>query len=252
MYKKESLDKLIVLIREISEDNSNKWFLEKLTKELFNLDTPDDRINSIYELCVQRILKEQAEQFYKKFPLTEIKDELIKDFIEMERCRRANNFEGFTLATFQQIENITNSIFKNENLENWLIVNKNNPILSFYDKEEKKFKKNTIGKKVTDLIYTKSEPFSKLSFYEKLSIILYKYSFNETLKFSMNDLIEKRNSIIEINDTRNTIHRGSNPTPKQKRTKEKIFPVYNSYYLIFQGILADFILSISKSLTDHT
>lgn len=70
---KESLDKLIDFISEISEDNENDWFVEKLSLVVANkLNSDKKNINGIYEYCVKEIIRDQAVKFYSDFKLSEI------------------------------------------------------------------------------------------------------------------------------------------------------------------------------------
>ena len=76
----------------------------------------DERINDIYEYCIEDIIKKQATEFYADFPLQTIKDRLIGDYIRMESFRRKDNFEDFCLSLYQQIECMTNKLCENKDL----------------------------------------------------------------------------------------------------------------------------------------
>ena len=133
-YKKESLEKLLLLVKNICEEPENNWFKHKLygNKESAGSENEDEKISEIYELCINEILIEQANQFYRDFKYPEIKDTLINDFVRMEKFKRQDNFEDFSLAANQQIECIVNHLCK-YNLEfcNYIIMNKNSYAYSF-------------------------------------------------------------------------------------------------------------------------
>ena len=110
---KEQLNKLLGFISTIIQDPGN----EEFTKKLRALVSPNgesgafavsaesnSKIDSIYELCIERIIHDQAVRFYNGFPIEELKSSLIADFVRMEHFRRKDNFDDFCLAMYQQIE----------------------------------------------------------------------------------------------------------------------------------------------------
>ena len=76
----------------------------------------DERINEIYEYCIEKIIRQQANEFYEDFPLQSIKDILIGDYIRMESFRRKDNFGDFCLSLYQQIECMTNRLCEKKEL----------------------------------------------------------------------------------------------------------------------------------------
>ena len=101
---KEQLDKLLGFISTIIQDPGN----EEFTKKLRALVSPNgesgafavsagsnSKIDSIYELCIERIIHDQAVRFYNGFPIEELKSSLIADFVRMEHFRRKDNFDDF-------------------------------------------------------------------------------------------------------------------------------------------------------------
>lgn len=70
----------------------------------------DERLDEIYELCIEKIIRKQGEEFYADFPITSLCPTLAYDYNRMERFRRKDDFGDFCLAMYQQIENITNYI----------------------------------------------------------------------------------------------------------------------------------------------
>ena len=61
------------------------------------------RLDQIYEYCIQRVVRKQAEGFYKDFPLTDAIDGLVNDYCRMEEFRRRDDFACFSLSVYQQI-----------------------------------------------------------------------------------------------------------------------------------------------------
>lgn len=131
---KEQLNKLLDFIDELAKDKENAWFVGKLRDRYGQ--TSDGRIDDIYEHCIVQIAREQAEQFYKDFPIKDLVPGLTEDFIRMEIFRRRNAFDDFSLAVYQQIERITNYISQISQLNDAIyklmghsayIVSKQNP-----------------------------------------------------------------------------------------------------------------------------
>ena len=83
---------------------------------------------------MERVIREQATQFYKDFPITDLTSQLIEDYCRMERYRRQNNFGDFCLAVFQQVENITNWFCQRQKFID-LYVSKRDEDSVFKDKE---------------------------------------------------------------------------------------------------------------------
>ena len=83
-------DKLMSTIDKITRlTQQNTEFDMELRKRLNvasanSVLSEDERINQIYEYCIEEIIRKQANEFYKDFPLQSIKDTLIGDFVRME------------------------------------------------------------------------------------------------------------------------------------------------------------------------
>ena len=109
---REQLEKLLQFLDSLIKEPGNEWFIEELSKLIIREDhyqhLPKSKIDDIYELCIEKILRKQAEEFYKDFPIKSIIPTLVEDFVRMEHFRRKDMFEDFCLAMFQQIECICN------------------------------------------------------------------------------------------------------------------------------------------------
>ena len=116
---KKQLTKLLAFVKELYDHPDNKDFAAGIKAIVINdlKETNDDnKIAEIYEYCIQQILREQAESLYEGFPLTDIKEELISDYIKMERAHRENNIDDFGIRLYRQIENIVRRLSKDETL----------------------------------------------------------------------------------------------------------------------------------------
>ena len=106
---RENLSKLLAFLKErILSRHENHWFSEALFAELSPYG--GNKITDIYEQCIESILTEQANEFYKDFVIEELRPQLIRDFVKMEHWRRRNNIGEFGLALYQQIECVINYI----------------------------------------------------------------------------------------------------------------------------------------------
>lgn len=117
---KKQLTKLLAFVKSLYDDPDNKEFaagIQAIVMDDIKQKNEDNRIAEIYEYCIQQILKEQAESLYEGFPLIDIKDELILDYVKMERAHRDNNIDDFGIRLYRQIENIVRTLSKDEILE---------------------------------------------------------------------------------------------------------------------------------------
>lgn len=208
------------------------------------------RLDDIYEYCIQKIIKKQAEDFYKNFQLNSLIPLLIEDYIRMEDFRRKDNFGDFCLAVYQQIEAITNTICNNPKMQTitsamWQCpayikpskdLNGASPIIS-----ERKGNFTIAG-----LIFgkNKSEERSKtslsnMSAIEKIKIVIYFLHF-KAMMFSpqYNDFNEITNSIVDIYQCRNLNHRGNIPSDSQKEIIDRVLAEKSFYcYKFLSGLI---------------
>lgn len=192
--------------------------------------SPDGRIDEIYEYCIERVIKEQSEQFYKYFPIREIVPQLTDDFCRMERYKREDNFEDFCLAAFQQVECITNWFCQRERF------------IKLYETKKEVDScvkdKNGISSNILNLIIrTKPEdrsklPLMKLYFNERIRAVLFFIYFNgQTNKYLFES---KYNELNELYQCRNLNHRGGIPEKYQDDIIAAILPHKYQYYLKFR------------------
>ncbi|EIM74590.1 hypothetical protein A3SI_15443 [Nitritalea halalkaliphila LW7] len=124
MTDKAKLEKLILLIGDLLQEKENAWMVDALLQTIENTAPLDkiagnDVIQHIHEYCVEQKIDAQARAFYAKFPITQIREQLIEDYKKMEHERRRDDFNNFCLCMYQQIENIV-SLFFHELIEpNW-------------------------------------------------------------------------------------------------------------------------------------
>jgi hypothetical protein len=244
MQDKEKLKKLIDIFEELLKIKGNEWLIDAILEKIKSTSSLDEIskhsiIKDIHEHCIEEVIQKQANEFYSDFKLKEIKPKLVIDFVKMEHERRRDDFENFSLCTFQQIENITNYLFDNMILGEW--ENEKNKIaIQYFDKN----KNQQVKKTVNEIVFGNAKDWF---INVKFKALLYFLYFNKTIKaqIQFNQLVDSFNEIYQI---RNLNHRGSSPTTHQEETLKKIYGNESKYYLKFYGFLEDFVKTINKNL----
>ena len=119
---KKQLTKLLDFVKEIYDHPDNKEFAAGIQSMVLK-DIRDEekeewtaQISEIYEYCLRKNLRDQAEDLYKSFPVKGIDDQLVNYFIEMEDARRKNDFDSFGLFLYLQIELVVDTLIKDSEL----------------------------------------------------------------------------------------------------------------------------------------
>ena len=274
------LSKLIDMVENEGNDHNKRklWSLigvlaKKETGELSEKEA-HRVISEMHELNMEQIIKIQASSFYNYLPLPEQNLKvLINDFIDMEHCRRRNDFEGFALAVYQQIENIVNYLYSKYNLEKDFLGKRENPCLTIkhnYFGDEKNKRPETLlyeiifrppyKNYITQNILTAEErknhsrvklnqflQISKLDFLDKTRIVLYFIYFDGKLN-NYDKWNELNNTLITIQFSRNGVHRNISFEVEDLNNQKgkKDYSYLN--YLLFQGFISDFINIISTRI----
>ena len=206
----------------------------------------DERITEIYEYCIEIIIKKQADEFYKDFPLESIKTTLIGDFVRMESFRRKDNFGDFCLALYQQIEGITNELCENSELPE--ITSKKWEHLAYCNGDKEK--KYTIAKLIFGESKEKSK--SKLTLQEqsaidKMKIIVYFLGYKAEMKsVDYKSFTEMASQLYYILQCRNMNHRGIVRSERQEKIIAEVIPLKSLYYFKFYGVLAQYVEYIKE------
>lgn len=111
---KEELKKLLSFIEALIQQPGNEDFVAGLC-DLLRLGSDSlgkEKLEQIYEYCIERNLKKQAEGFYASFPIKELVPELVESYMLMEGFKRKDDFLNFAAQLFKQIEGIANHICK--------------------------------------------------------------------------------------------------------------------------------------------
>ena len=106
VYKKENLIKLLELIDSISQHPENVWFKNELSLRFGSGANFEDFPTFLKFLKKNYRLK--ANEFYKNIKDQKLKNELVKDNVEMQWYQASHDVERFLLFTFYQVENLLN------------------------------------------------------------------------------------------------------------------------------------------------
>ena len=135
-YKKESLEKLIVLIKEICESDENQWFKENLFLELGLISTKSRSENDFgsYFNLLKKQFKIKAKKLYENINDKDLKKQLINDCVKMYWYQVNNDVNQMFMYAFYQLENMLNHYINKSNCFNKIIKNKNFYTHTFNDK----------------------------------------------------------------------------------------------------------------------
>ncbi len=216
----------------------------------------DERINQIYEYCIEEIIRKQANEFYKDFPLQSIKDTLIGDFVRMESFRRKDNFGDFCLALYQQIECMTNRLCEKKELSDitekmwgypaYLKVEKGKE-LSIYNRSGDYTIASLLFRDKTNAFEKSRKSLQTQYAIDKIRIIVYFWGYKAMMKGSDYDsFIEITLLLNDIYQCRNMNHRGNSQNQWEKETFARIIPLKSLYYFKFLGVLAQYVEYIKE------
>ena len=222
----------------------------------------DERINDIYEYCIEDIIKKQATEFYADFPLQTIKDRLIGDYIRMESFRRKDNFDDFCLSLYQQIECMTNKLCENKDLSDITEIMWGHPAYLKIEKGKDTSIYNRGGDyTIACLLFpgnnkqsgnTNAFVKSRISLQtqyamDKIRTIVYFLGYKAMMKSGDYDSFVEITSLLnDIYQCRNMNHRGNSQNQWEKETFDRIFPLKSLYYFKFLGVLAQYVEYIKE------
>lgn len=268
--EKTMQEKLLNTIKAVVAKPENEWFANELRKAMgvtsANFVLKDnEKIVQIYEYCIEEIIRKQAEEFYKDFPLKRCVPSLIEDFVRMESFKRKDNFGDFCLALYQQIECINNTLCESKKLseitekmwgcsayvkyqkgEDVLIENRADiefsiASLVFIGKDKETGLPNSIKKCRIAL----QNQYAM----DKIRIIVYFLGYQAKMKGSEYDAyVEITTLLQDIYNCRNMNHRGSTPTEWEKQARNRILPLKSLYYYKFIGAFAQYIEFVKSGI----
>ena len=146
--KKTAIEKIYQLTKQDAEFNDELRKKLGITSSASSALIDDDRLNQIYEYCIEDILRKQADNFYDVFKNASFKENLVSDYIRMERFRRRNEFGDYALALYQQIETIINAIFMEPNFKDAVNSMWDKSFYKYVDKSNR-----TIVKTISSIVF---------------------------------------------------------------------------------------------------
>lgn len=244
--KKAAIEKIYLLTKQDVEFNDELRKKLGINSSASSALIDDDRLNQIYEYCIEKIIAEQAENFYKDFPIKDIINQLKVDFSRMESFRRKNQFEDYALALYQQIECIVNYIFSQDNFVKTISTLWNNPSYS-----PKKGGKRSIANEifgsgdylVSGLERAKNNQYSAK---DKIRCVIYFIGGFWCVNSYPASFVKLSDVISDIYLCRNTNHRGITQNPV---VDEKIKAFHESFtcsYFLFNAALVEFVRIIQE------
>lgn len=256
---KKQLTKLLKFVKELYDDPDNKEFaagIQSIIEGSSKTPTYDkDKIEEIYELCLEKNAREQAVGLYDGFPFPGIIDSLVEDYVIMERFRRKGDFNNFGAHLFLQIESICNTICADEQYKEIYALLLNADLSAFVGNNGEianRFSdpKHTTVNRVLFGDYEKTEKGdkkdmlpSKLGMYDKVKCSLYFAGFASKLRYSSyGEWIYNTHLIYDIYVIRcQADHRGGELTENQERRLTTILPQKSRYYALFFSELIYFV-----------
>lgn len=249
---REYLKKLLDFLRDrILSIPGNQWFVKELYKLL--APTSDAKISDIHEQCLESILAQQANEFYKDFVITTIRPQLIADFIKMEHWRRRNNIYEFCLAMYQQVECIISYISRNNTLCD--VYQSMMDCLCYVEAYtpavDNRYSKSDYT--VAQLLFMHDAPakskdiLPSLSAYYKFKAINY-FVCHQTMltNYQFNQFVEENRIFGELYALRNRVHRGNDLTEKEIERTKNVESNPSRGFLTLTAFLTWFIDNVNK------
>ena len=227
----------------------------------------NSQLDEMYEYCIERVVRKQAESYYASFPIESIREQLIHDYCRMERFRRADNFGDFCLAAYQQVECICNKLAANEELMRisaklwshsaFVKIGEPDEWGKFRMFNELDIAKRTEGdNSVAELVFRGKDknqkpyaetkiytPLADLSAYDIIRVVTYFVGYQAMLKKTDKNAYNDLCDVIgkELYQGRNLNHRGATFTDWQTAITDKLLQNQSAYYFKFLGELVHFI-----------
>lgn len=268
---KKQLTKLLQFIKELYDDPDNKDFAAGIQTIVINDIRSESKrekwtrqINEIYELCLQKNLREQAEDLYKDFPITEIVENLVVLYVNMEDARRANDFDSFGRYMFLQIELIVGTILKEKGFINiYESIRKMKPLTKYNRETQTSFRvdfiqyrtmsngskekiiKDTVDKFLFISKESYGKPIDSLGAIDKCRIVLYIICYQARVNAWPTEDFDCLSGIYNVRNHES--HSGVNMKDNQMEYYEKLILDKTKNYLRFLGFLLAFIKGISEN-----
>lgn len=251
---KLTLEKIVQLTRQNLEFDLELRKALEITPSASSVSISDEKLDQIYEYCIERIIRRQATEFYKGFPIESITPELIEDYVKMEFFRRKDDFGNFCLALYQQIENITNRLCETRAISD--IAEKmwaypayvKDGIINDRTESEYCIAKlvftTAINKKTEQPYYVEKSRVALQSQYamDKIKSLVYFIGYKAALTSSdYKSYVEFTSLMHDIYQCRNMNHRGNTLNEREQAVLDRIIPIKSLCYFKFMGGLSQYV-----------
>lgn len=260
---KKQLTKLLTFVKELYNDPGNKEFTEGIQSMILSDLTQckeDSRIAEIYEYCIQRVCRDQAENLYSNFPLSQIKEELVADYIKMEKAHRDNNIDDFGIWLYRQIENIVRTLSKDQTLENvvkrmmdvpYLIIQGRNPQVDKRQSQTRDLKPvNTIAEFVlgSRMEERKGKLLSEQYATDMARFVIYYVCFQGMMQSGVmyNEWKRQTAAYLDIYAIRNRVHGGGECSPNNIKRYDEIKASATQSYFELMSFLVFLVNGVKK------
>lgn len=260
--KKSKLKQLLAFIQDLYDNPDYKDFAAGIQSFVLKDLRQEQRtewsqqIADIYEYCLMKNLREQAEDLYKDFPMTDIAPRLVEHYVDMEESRRKNDFDAFGLNLYLQVELIVETLIKDPAVVTAYESIRNLPPVKRYDAAAKAmvraadFQKDTVDKYLILKDTNLGKPIGSLPALDKTRIIIYTVCYRASVeKYPRGtEFKEDLDAISGIYNVRcHDSHSGVSVSPKQEQYYEAIVEDKTKNYLRFLSFLLSFIKGISSN-----
>ena len=221
------------------------------------IESSNDKLDEMYEYCIERVVKKQAEEYYTSFPIEEIRNQLIQDYCRMERFRRQDNFGDFCLAAYQQVEGICKALATNEQVVQFIDrLWKYPAFVKIGEKDENGkfvyYKELDITKREGEITIEEmllrnkakmTKPLTSLTAYYLIRTLIYFIGYQTALKKSEKRIFDDFCNAIGNNLYlgRNLNHRGAQFEDWQQTIIDNMLQDKSAYYFKFLGDLVHFV-----------
>lgn len=264
--KNKQLTKLLAFVKDLYDNPDNKEFAAGIQaivlsdlKSTQRKEEWTEQIKEIYELCLKKNLREQAEDLYKDFPVPAIASDLANLYIKMEDARRANDFDAFGRFLFLQLELIVGTITAEKDfVDIYEGIRKLKPLKKFNYQDKTYYRtdsvqkikgeqviKDTVDKFLFTLPESVGKPLSKMYAVDKCRVFMYVVLYGAALSSWPTEDFETLSAIYNVRNHES--HSGTATSPQQKEYYDRLIADKSRNYLRFLGFLFMFIKGVCEN-----
>lgn len=244
-YKKDSLEKLLLLIDDVLSKPENEWFRQELAKRF----TKNESILGFPEFAklLRKNFKKKAKKIYSDFNDENLRQTLIKDNIEMQWYLVLNDPGRFLLFLYYQIELLLNKYCIDYKSYEKINSEKNRYYYKFSDRFEVVCFDNFYFKDQNGLV--RQKPF------EKINSIWAKLIFFVVDSNNVEWLVQNKSNFDTLFNIRNKMsHRGleiENESDYYYQKLKKLSILDISAYSFYTNLITKILNSFNKNFISN-